>query len=131
MAWLLDSNAVIALMAHVPAVEQRVVAAAPGELLLSSIVAFELTFGAYNSRRVDENPDRLDDLAFPVIDFDADDARCAGEIRAALRQLGTPIGPYDVLIAGQALARDLTLVTANIGEFARVAGLRVENWLAD
>ena len=59
-----------------------------------------------------------------------DDAFRAGEIRAYLQARGTPIGAYDVLIAGQALARGLILVTRNIGEFARVDGLRVENWEA-
>lgn len=62
--------------------------------------------------------------------FGEQDAFRAGEIRAYLQSRGTPIGAYDVLIAGQALARDLTLVTRNIGEFARVDGLRVENWEA-
>ena len=58
----------------------------------------------------------------------ANDARRAGDVRAALRARGTPIGPYDVLIAGQALARGLILVTHNVAEFSRVEGLRVENW---
>ena len=62
--------------------------------------------------------------------FDDVDARVAAEIRAVLRRAGTPIGPYDNLIAGQALARDLTLVTRNIREFERVQGLRLENWEA-
>jgi len=51
-----------------------------------------------------------------------------GEIRAALAVAGTPIGPYDVLIAGQALARGLVLVTHNVGEFSRVGGLLIEDW---
>lgn len=63
-----------------------------------------------------------------MIEFDGEDARQAGEIRAALAATGMPIGPYDVLIAGQARARDLILVTRNVGEFSRVSGLRVEDW---
>ena len=63
-----------------------------------------------------------------MLEFDEDDARCAGEIRDLLRRAGTPIGPYDTLIAGQALARDLTLVTHNTREFSRVSGLRLEDW---
>ena len=54
--------------------------------------------------------------------------RQAGEIRAVLAAAGTPIGPYDVPIAGQAAARRLVLVTRNVGEFSRVSGLRIENW---
>ena len=62
--------------------------------------------------------------------FDPEDARAAAEIRADLKRKGTPIGPYDVLIAGQSLARGLTVVTANLREFERVEGLKVEDWTA-
>jgi tRNA(fMet)-specific endonuclease VapC len=131
MTHLFDSNAVIALMARQAVIERRVLASEPATIVLSSIVLFELMFGAFNSLRVETNLDRLADLALPLIEFDGDDARAAGEVRAALKRLGTPIGPYDVLIAGQALARGLIVVTANTGEFSRVAGVCVENWLID
>ncbi len=65
-----------------------------------------------------------------VVDFTSDDARMAGAIRADLARAGTPIGPYDVLIAGQARVRDLCLVTNNTREFGRVSGLRLEDWTA-
>jgi tRNA(fMet)-specific endonuclease VapC len=65
-----------------------------------------------------------------VVSFDAEDAQHAGEIRAQLASMGTPIGPYDALIAGQARARQLMLVTHNIREFVRVPGLQVEDWHA-
>ena len=65
---------------------------------------------------------------FPVLEFDQEDARQAGEIRAHLASKETPIGPYDVLIAGQAKARKLTLVTHNATEFRRVPNLKVEDW---
>lgn len=94
----------------------------------SSISVFELYFGAFKSARRDENMLKLESLDLEIVLFDADDARHAGVIRAALRERGTPIGPYDLLIAGQARARDLTLVTNNLREFQRVAGLRVEDW---
>ena len=58
-----------------------------------------------------------------------EDARIAGEIRADLAARGTPIGPYDILIAGQAAARDLVLVTHNLREFERVARLQVQDWV--
>jgi len=74
------------------------------------------------------NVARVDALQFPVLEFDQEDARQAGEIRAHLASKGTPIGPFDVLIAGQAKARNLTLVTHNTSEFRRVEGLRVEDW---
>jgi tRNA(fMet)-specific endonuclease VapC len=72
----------------------------------------------------------IDALRFAVLAFDKEDARRAGEVRAMLASKGTPIGPYDVLIAGQALARGLVLVTDNTGEFRRVPRLRIENWQA-
>jgi tRNA(fMet)-specific endonuclease VapC len=95
---------------------------------VSAIVTHELYFGAYRSSRMAENLARLDGLRLAVLDFDNEDARHAGEVRAALAAAGTPIGPYDVLIAGQALARGMTLVTRNMQEFQRVASLRAEDW---
>jgi tRNA(fMet)-specific endonuclease VapC len=65
---------------------------------------------------------------FLVLDFDKEDARQAGRLRAFLAGKGTPIGPYDVLIAGQAMARNMILVTRNRSEFDRVPGLRIEDW---
>jgi tRNA(fMet)-specific endonuclease VapC len=70
----------------------------------------------------------VDALLLEVVEFDREDGRRAGEIRAALANAGTPIGPYDALIAGQLVARELTLVTANVEEFRRVGGLVVEDW---
>jgi tRNA(fMet)-specific endonuclease VapC len=84
------------------------------------------------SGRKDWNAARLADfLAGPidVLDFDTDAGREAALIRAWLEQRGTPIGPYDLLIAAQARRRDALLVTAKLCEFNRVEGLRVENWL--
>jgi len=66
-------------------------------------------------------------LQFEILDLDPEDARRAGKISAHLASAGTPIGPYDVLIAGQALARSLTLVTHNMREFQRASGLSVED----
>ena len=130
MLYLLDSNVVIGLMARSPRIVKRVEQSVPGELLLSTIVLYELTFGAFNSDRIEINLERLRALALPLLSFDERDAREAGRIRADLRRAGTPIGPHDILIAGQALARGLTLVTNNTGEFARVTGLRLEDWTA-
>lgn len=131
MAWLLDTNAVIALVTRrSDALLRRVEAMAPGALALSSIVAHELYFGAYRSQKIEFNLETLR-LLFAdlvILDLDQEDARTAGEIRAALARQGTPIGPYDVLIAGQAKARGLTLVTSNLSGFQRVDGLKLEDW---
>jgi len=95
---------------------------------VSSVVIHELYYGAFKSQRVEKNVARVDALQFPVLEFDQEDARQAGEIRAHLASKGTPIGPYDLLIAGQAKARKLILVTHNTTEFTRVPGLKVEDW---
>ncbi len=130
---LLDTNAVISLVARrAEALLRRVETSEPGSLAVSSVVAHELYFGAYRSEKVAFNLEtlRLFFTDLSILDFDRDDARVAGEIRADLKRRGTPIGPYDTLIAGQAKARNLTLVTNNTGEFSRVAGLQIEDWSA-
>ena len=95
---------------------------------LPAVAVHELYFGAFKSQRREHNINLVDSLQFEVVPFDKEDARQAGEIRATLEVLGTPIGPYDVLIAGQACARRLVLVSRNLREFQRVDGLTVENW---
>jgi tRNA(fMet)-specific endonuclease VapC len=129
--FLLDTNAVIALVKREPRFMKRVRERSPSEFGIPSIAAHELYFGAYKSSRVEENLARLEYLRIPVVEFDREDAQEAGQLRALLAAAGTPIGPYDVLIAGQAKARNLILVTRNVREFARVAGLRIEDWEAD
>lgn len=101
-----------------------------GTLAVSSITVAELVYGAAHSRDPDRNGDEVRRFldAVTVADFDAAAAWHAGDIRHALAAAGTPIGSYDVLIAGHARARDDVLVTGNVGEFGRVAGLRVEPW---
>jgi tRNA(fMet)-specific endonuclease VapC len=126
--YLLDTNAVIAILAGHTGILTRLRQHHPADVALSAIVTHELYFGAYRSRNTSANVARVDALRFDVLEFDQDDARCAGEIRARLAAAGTPIGPYDVLIAGQALARDRILVSRNLREFERVPGLRLENW---
>lgn len=128
MKFLLDSNAVIALMKGHPGFLERIKCHVPQDFGIPSIVAYELYYGAFKGVRVAENVARVEALQFEIVDFDGDDARKAGEIPAQLAARGNPIGPYDVLIAGQALARALTLVTCNTSEFQRVPGLIVEDW---
>ncbi|MGH9201989.1 MAG: type II toxin-antitoxin system VapC family toxin [Vicinamibacterales bacterium] len=129
MRYLLDANAVIALLNDTTSpIARRIRRYAPRDVGVSAVVIHELYYGAFKSQRVDKNVARVDALQFPVLEFDPEDARQAGEVRAHLASKGTPIGPYDVLIAGQAKARKLTLVTHNTTEFQRVPGLKVEDW---
>ena len=129
MRYLLDTNAMIGLLNRSsPKLEARVRQLPASELGISAIVAHELHYGAFKSRRVAENLGRLALIRLETVSLDREDAIEAGRIRAALANVGTPIGPYDVLIAGQALARGLTLVTNNLREFERIDGLKVEDW---
>lgn len=129
MRYLLDANAVIALLNDTTSpIARRIRRYAPRDIGVSAVVIHELYYGAFKSRRVEGNVARVDGLQLPVLEFDLEDARQAGEIRAHLAAKGTPIGPYDVLIAGQAKARKLTLITHNTPEFTRVPGLKLEDW---
>ncbi|MFS8148352.1 type II toxin-antitoxin system VapC family toxin [Rhizobium sp. BR 249] len=128
---LIDTNAVIALIGRKSdMLLARVMGSDEGSIGLSSIVMHELYYGAYKSAKISYNLEtlRLFMADFPAVGFEREDALAAGEIRAALAAKGTPIGPYDVLIAAQARSRDLVLITNNVGEFRRVDGLRVEDW---
>ncbi|MDP1730589.1 MAG: type II toxin-antitoxin system VapC family toxin [Devosia sp.] len=134
MQFLLDTNAVISLIGQKSeGLVSRVLESSEGTIGVSTVVVHELYFGAYKSQRVSFNLETLRLLLadFVFVEFELEDARTSGEIRAALAAKGTPIGPYDVLIAGQAKARDLILVTNNVGEFGRVEGLRIEDWTKD
>jgi tRNA(fMet)-specific endonuclease VapC len=127
--YLLDTNAVLGLLnGSAPALTRRVRRVPPAEIGVSSIVVYELFYGAYKSARMARNLAIIDDIQLQTLEFDREDARRAGAVRAALEQRGTPIGAYDLLIAGQALARRLTLISRNLREFERIEGLSVRNW---
>jgi tRNA(fMet)-specific endonuclease VapC len=129
MRYLLDANVVIALLNNnVPALARRARQEGLGDIAISAIVMHELFYGAFKSSRATHNIAVVDSLQFHVLEFDREDARQAGAVRALLAAKGTPVGPYDVLIAGQAVARNLVLVTKNTNEFARVPGLHIEDW---
>jgi len=134
--YLLDTNACIALINGTEInVRRRFKRAVAREsvILLSSIVAFELWYGVAKSQRNDSNTQRLETFLGGPLEwalFDEDDARAAGTVRAELETVGRPVGAYDVLLAGQARRRGATLVTSNTKEFARVQGLKWEDWAA-
>ena len=129
MRYLLDTNACIALLnGSSPSLVDRVRRHTSSEFGLPAPVTYELYYGAFKSKYTNRNLELLDLIAFEVVPFDATDARAAGAVRANLEAIGQPIGPLDILIAGQALARRLILVTANTQEFIRVEGLHCEDW---
>lgn len=129
----LDTNVVIAVLKRNPPhlVQHFAHELSQGTLAVSSIVLFELQYGIANSVRQVENAERLAiflQAPIEILSFEAEDAEEAGGLRAWLKRAGTPIGPYDLLIAAQARRRRAKLVTANTGEFNRVPGLIVEDW---
>jgi tRNA(fMet)-specific endonuclease VapC len=132
--YLLDTNACIALINGTEITLRRRfqrAVARESVILLSSIVAFELWYGVSKSQRKDSNRKRLEAFLAGPLEwtlFDEDDARAAGTVRAELEAVGRPVGAYDVLLAGQARRRSATLVTSNAKEFARVRGLKWEDW---
>ena len=131
---MLDTNVVIDVLGHRrPLVRERLRGALSEDasITLSSIVLFELWYGVARSQYRQKNAERLRLFLsgdIQVAPLTEEDALTAGELRAALAAVGMPIGPYDLLIAAQALRSGATLVTANTSEFARVEGLAWEDW---
>jgi tRNA(fMet)-specific endonuclease VapC len=131
---LLDTNACIHLINQKPGFERilrRMDGLEHGQVVISSITTGELHFGIAASAQVERNRLKLERFlaAFDVLAFDEMASRHYGTVRAFLKARGTPIGPLDTLIAGHALALKATVVTNNVGEFRRVPGLFVEDWL--
>jgi tRNA(fMet)-specific endonuclease VapC len=130
----LDTNVVIAAInRRVPNVRARLLQTlVDGTVVgIPSIVLFETWYGIKKNARSVENAANLS--AFLALDlthwpFEPEDAEEAGDIRAVLERAGTPIGPYDILIAAQARRRGATLISANTREFTRVPGLKAEDW---
>lgn len=129
MTYMLDTNIVIKILnGRNLKVLEKLKIIAPHDVFISTITVFELYYGAFKSGRPKQNLKILDQLKFNVLDFNTQDAVQAGNIRSELVKGGTPIGPFDVLLAGQARANDLILVTNNTREFIRVKDLQIKDW---
>lgn len=131
MRYLLDTNICIYVINQRPSeVLAQFLAHEDEGIAISVISASELYFGVRKTGS-QRNLRALETFLSPlaVMDFDLEAARVYGEIRATLERKGVPIGPFDTQIAAHALALGLTLVTNNEREFARVPGLKVENWV--
>ena len=132
----LDTNiAIYVINRRVPTVRHRLAEQLRlgTEIGFSAIALFELRYGYARSDRRAQAEHLLGEFLAPgiaILPFDAEDAAHAAEIRAYLENRGTPIGPYDCLIAAQARRRNAALVTANVHEFERVPGLIVVDWSA-
>jgi tRNA(fMet)-specific endonuclease VapC len=134
MKYLLDTNICIYIINQKPSiVVERIRSKRPEEIAISAITLAELEYGISNSEYADRNRVALLQFLFPfmLLDFDQMAAQEYGKIRANLESRGEPIGAMDMLIAAQAIASDLILVTNNENEFKKVKGLRIENWSKD
>jgi tRNA(fMet)-specific endonuclease VapC len=131
MRWMLDTHVAIEMIRRSPPrLLARLAAHLLGEVLVSAISVAELYHGAAKSQHAVQNESALLELLamIEIVPFDQSAAQVYGRVRATLEKQGTPIGPLDTLIAAHALSLGATLVTNNLGEFSRVAGLALEDW---
>ena len=131
--YLLDTNICIyAINGRSPKIINTFKSLPIGEIALSAVTLAELEYGASKSTRRDHNRLMLMGFASPfkILQFDSRDAELFGILRVYLERAGTPLGPYDLQIASQALARNCVLVTNNVREFERIPNLKTENWAA-
>lgn len=132
MKFVLDTNICIFIIKQrPPQVLQQFKNYKAEDIGISAITLAELQFGVVKSRHREKNQQALCEFILPlaILEFNSDAAFAYGEIRAELARTGQLIGALDMLIAAQALSANATLVTNNVREFARVAGLVVENWV--
>ena len=130
MKYLLDTDTLIYVFKRAGNCLAQLDRQNDSDIAISSINLFELEYGmGKTSNRIKMDSYVLNLCRrYAVLDFDRAASLQAGVTRALLDTRGTPIGPYDVQMAGIALSKNLIVVTRNIREFGRVPGLRVENW---
>jgi tRNA(fMet)-specific endonuclease VapC len=130
LKYLLDTDTLIYVFKRAGNCLARLSPQIDSDIAISTISLFELEYGMGKS----DNRVKMDSYVlslcrrYAVLDFDRAASVQAGALRALLHTRGMPIGPYDVQIAGIALANNLTVVTRNAREFSRVPQLKVENW---
>ena len=132
MKYMLDTNICIYIIKHRPEeVIQKFMEHDPDDICISAITYAELVHGVEKSQAKEKNRVALMVLLseIQIVPFDDLAAQIYGEIKADLQKKGTPIGPMDTLIAAHAKAQNLTLVTNNTKEFARIEDLELENWV--
>ena len=131
MTYLLDTNVCVLLLRQPNSqLWERLSHLPQNEVALCSVVEFELRHGAEKSQQPHRNHQLVTKLftRFKSLPFDDQAASIAGSLKAQLARVGLMIGPYDLLIAGIALANKWVFVTHNVGEFSRVPGLKIEDW---
>ena len=128
--YVIDTNTLIYFFKGMGNVPEKFLEVSPKEISIPSIVLYELEYGIAKSTSPRKRQSQLKELGslVKILPFDSEAAKFSASIRASLEKKGSPIGPYDVLIAGTALAYRGVLVTNNTKEFSRVPKLKLENW---
>jgi tRNA(fMet)-specific endonuclease VapC len=129
--YILDTNTLIYFFKGIGKVADNLLAVSPKDIGLPSVVLYELEYGIARSTSPKKRTKQLEELCavVEVLNFGKEEATASAMIRAALEKKGTPIGPYDVMIAGTALSRQGILVTSNTKEFRRIPKLQIIDWL--
>ncbi|MDT8398493.1 MAG: type II toxin-antitoxin system VapC family toxin [Pseudomonadales bacterium] len=128
--YVLDTNILIYFFTGLGDVSQRLLAVSPKDIGVPAVVIYELEYGITRSSSPKKRQQQLAELCalVKVLPFGRAEAKLSADIRAKLERKGTPIGPYDLLIAGTAVSNNAVLVTNNTKEFSRVPKLQIENW---
>ena len=128
--YILDTNTLIYFFKGVGNVSRTLLSKSPNDIYIPAIVLFELKLGIAKSTNPAKRKKQLERLVSHVniSSFGTREADSAAMIRADLEKIGMPIGPYDTLIAGTALAANAILVTHNVKEFERISALTIEDW---
>jgi len=128
--YLLDTNTLIYFFKRQGKVEQHLKTIPKSQIHVPAVVWFELEYGLLRSSKPEQRRQllQLTQNTYGSVPFDQACAKVCAGIKHALQTAGTPIGHYDLLIAGTALANNFTVVTRNTREFERVPGLKIENW---
>lgn len=131
LRWLLDTSVCVRVLRDRPAAAKHRFNSQAAGLAISSVTYFELIYGVEKSARPTQGLTEVERFAarLTVLPFDDRAAAHAAQIRASLERRGTPIGAYDLLIAGHARSQGLAVVTGDLREFNRVEGLRAEDWI--
>ena len=129
--YILDTNTLIYFFKGIGKVADNLLAVSPKDIGLPDVVLYELEYGIARSTSPRKRTKQLGELCalVEVLNFGDEEAKASAMIRVALEKIGTPIGPYDVMIAGTALSWQGILVTSNTKEFRRVPNLQIIDWL--
>ena len=131
MKYLLDTDICIYWLKGRKAVREKINQVGQTEIAICSITVSELYFGAYNSNKIEQNLITAETFikSLPVISLSNNTLKKFGQLKAQLRQAGTPVADFDLLIASVAITEDLILVTNNTRHYQRIVGLKLDNWI--